>query len=92
MPDRRLGRRAEPLARRGAPAYWLQSRFTPPGGSAFRRSALALLLALLALAGCTGISAIRLPGGPGRGTMTYDDAMGARSGLTTVDRVPPAER
>ena len=53
---------------------------------------LALLLALLALAGCTGIGSVRLPGGPGRGTMTYDDAMAARSGLTTLDRVPPAER
>jgi len=30
------------------------------------------------LAGCTGISGIRLPGGPSRGSMTYDEAMGAR--------------
>ena len=50
------------------------------------------LLALLALAGCTGVSGIRLPGGPSRGSMTYDEAMGARSGLTTLDRVPAAER
>jgi hypothetical protein len=53
------------------------------------------LLALLALAGCaggiSGISGIRLPGGPSRGSMTYDEAMGARSGLTTLDRVPTEE-
>ena len=50
------------------------------------------LLALLALAGCAGgISGIRLPGGPSRGSMTYDEAMGARSGLTTLDRVPTEE-
>jgi hypothetical protein len=53
---------------------------------------LALLLALLALAGCTGVTGIRLPGGPARGSMTYDEAMGARSGLTTLDRVPAPER
>ena len=51
----------------------------------------AVLLALLVLAGCAGISGIRLPGGPSRGSMTYDEAMGARSGLTTLDRVPPEE-
>jgi hypothetical protein len=51
-----------------------------------------VLLALLALAGCTGgITGIRLPGGPSRGSMTYDEAMGARSGLTTLDRVPAEE-
>ena len=56
-------------------------------------SRVAALLALLALAGCTGgISGIRLPGGPSRGSMTYDEAMGARSGLTTLDRVPAQER
>lgn len=53
---------------------------------------LAWLLTLLALAGCTGgISGIRLPGGPACGSMTYDEAMGARSGLTTLDRVPAEE-
>lgn len=39
----------------------------------------AILLAGLALAGCTG---------PSHGTMTHDEAMDARSGLTRVDRVP----
>ena len=54
--------------------------------------AAATLLAVFALAGCTGgISGIRLPGGPNRGSMTYDEAMGARSGLTTLDRVPAQE-
>ncbi len=49
----------------------------------------AILLAGLALAGCTGPpSSIALPGGPSRGTMTHDEAMDARSGLTRVDRVP----
>jgi hypothetical protein len=48
----------------------------------------AILLAGLALAGCTGPpSSIALPGGPSRGTMTHDEAMDARSGLTRVDRV-----
>ena len=54
--------------------------------------AAAALLALLALAGCAGVTGIRLPGGPSRGSMTYDEAMGARSGLTTLDRVPAPER
>lgn len=50
------------------------------------------LLALLALPGCTGdVIGLRLPGGPTRGTMTYDEAMAARTGLTTLDRLPPAE-
>lgn len=49
------------------------------------------LLALLALVGCTGVSSLRLPGGQSRGSMTYDEAMSARSGLTTVDRVPSEE-
>lgn len=49
----------------------------------------AILLVGLALAGCTGPpSSIALPGGPSRGTMTHDEAMEARSGLTRVDRVP----
>jgi hypothetical protein len=56
----------------------------------------AVLLALLVLAGCTngpGPSSVRLPGGPMRGTMTWDEAMSARTGLTTLDRVPePAGR
>jgi hypothetical protein len=52
----------------------------------------ALLLALLGLAACTGSPAsLRLPGGPMRGSMTHDEAMGARGGLITVDRLPPAE-
>ena len=47
------------------------------------------VLALLSLAACADWpGSIRLPGGPTRGSMTYDEAMGARSGLTTVDRVP----
>lgn len=50
----------------------------------------AALLALLPLAGCAGVSSIRLPGGQSRGSMTYDEAMSARSGLTTLDRVPAA--
>jgi hypothetical protein len=54
--------------------------------------AAAALLALLALAGCAGVTGIRLPGGPSRGSMTYDEAMGARSGLTTLDRLPAPER
>ena len=54
--------------------------------------AAAALLALLALPGCAGgLAGIRLPGGPSRGSMTYDEAMGARSGLTTLDRVPTEE-
>ena len=53
--------------------------------------AAAVLLALLAVAGCAGVTGIRLPGGPSRGSMTYDEAMGARSGLTTLDRVPAQE-
>jgi hypothetical protein len=51
-----------------------------------------ILLALLTLAGCTGWpSSIALPGGPLRGTMTHDEAMAARTGLTRLDRVAPAE-
>jgi hypothetical protein len=52
----------------------------------------ALLALLLALAGCGWPSGISLPGGPTRGTMTYDEAMGARNGLTRLERLPPAER
>ena len=52
--------------------------------------------ALLGAAGAAGLrrrglAGIRLPGGPSRGSMTYDEAMGARSGLTTLDRVPAEE-
>ena len=50
------------------------------------------LAPLLALSACTGTpSSIRLPGGPSRGSMTHDEAMGARSGLTTLDRLPAPE-
>ena len=50
---------------------------------------LAVLALALALAGCAGAPfSIALPGGPTRGTMTYDEAMDARSGLTRLDRVP----
>ncbi|MDN3564757.1 hypothetical protein ACFQY5_08555 [Paeniroseomonas aquatica] len=49
----------------------------------------AVLLAALLLAGCSGPpSSIALPGGPSRGTMTHEEAMGARSGLTRLDRLP----
>lgn len=51
-----------------------------------------LLALLLALTGCGWPSGISLPGGPTRGTMTYDEAMGARTGLTRLERLPPAER
>jgi hypothetical protein len=51
------------------------------------------LALLLVLAGCGGWpSGISLPGGPTRGSMTYDEAMGARTGLTRLERLPPAER
>ncbi|MEN0074565.1 MAG: hypothetical protein AAGC69_09280 [Paracraurococcus sp.] len=47
---------------------------------------------LLGLAGCGGpVVGLRLPGGPVRGSMTYDEAIGARDGLTSVDRLPGAE-
>lgn len=51
------------------------------------------LVVLALLAGCAdGASSIRLPGGPVRGTMTWDEAMAARTGLTTLERVPAAAR
>lgn len=51
------------------------------------------LALLLGLAGCAdGPHSVRLPGGPTRGTMTHDEAMGARTGLTTLDRVPQDDR
>ena len=55
---------------------------------------IAALTLLVALAGCSGWRpiGISLPGGPTRGTMTYDEAMGARTGLTRLERVPPTER
>jgi hypothetical protein len=63
----------------------------PPLRPAGARRALAML-ALFAFAGCADWpGAIRLPGGPTRGSLTYDEAMGARSGLTTLDRIPAPE-
>ena len=53
------------------------------GGRAFVLPAL-----LLGLAGCGPVVGLRLPGGPMRGSMTYDEAIGARDGLTSVDRLP----
>ncbi|WP_165838967.1 hypothetical protein [Roseicella frigidaeris] len=43
---------------------------------------------VLGLAGCGPVVGLRLPGGPMRGSMTYDEAIGARDGLTSVDRFP----
>jgi hypothetical protein len=51
--------------------------------------AIAMLPVLLGLSGCSGWPiGISLPGGPTRGTMTYDEAVAARDGLTRLDRVP----
>lgn len=62
------------------------------GAARASHPAMAWVGLLVALAGCTGApGSIALPGGPTRGTMTYDEAMAARTGTTRVDQLSPAE-
>lgn len=88
-PDRTQAGARVPGSDAGAPGSAAMPLRKPRGW----RCRAAPILALLLLGGCTGeVVGLRLPGGPTRGSMTHDEAMGARSGLTSVDRLPPAER